>query len=261
MKRNWTTFLLALAGILGFTLCRWTKYTAFDPSTHLALPQARSLPALTLFTVAVPVVVLLAALLLRRSRPQPARTTLYGPPGWPLSLMGTAAGVLFLVGAMGMASGNLTPLLFRRDITHLAGSLAGLALIGGAVAMLWLSAAGRREGARRETVLPLMIGFSLCMWLILFYHDNARDPVVTHYCWQLLTLMAAVLACYYQACLAFDQAKPLRCRVTTAIAAVYSLTSLPFAQSMPQLLLAAGLTLWMFQRSLLVLGGQPAKAT
>ena len=260
MKRNWTTFLLALAGLLGFALCRWTVSTAFDSATRLVLPGTPALMALRIFAVAIPAASVLAALLLRKNRPQPGWATLYGGMNGHLSRLGVVAGALFFAGAMGMASGKLTPLIFQRDISYLAGSLAGLLLIGGSICMIWLSVSGRRGPAGRDSLLPLVIGFGLCLWLILFYHDNARDPVVAHYCWQLLALMASTLACYYQACLAFDRPRPLRCRVTTAVAAVYSLAALPSAQSLPQLLLMAGLALWMLQRSFLVLGGREVEA-
>lgn len=260
MKRIWTTLLLAPAGCLGFALCYWTNLSAYDPLTRLILPGAVSLLVLKAFTAAAAAAALLIARLLRQARPQPDWSTLYGKAPLPLSLLGCAAGVLFLAGALGMTSGNLTPLLAQWDPIRLFGTLAGLFLVGAAVSMLWLSVAAGRGAAQRDSLLPLVIGFSICLWLILFYHDNAQDPVVAHFGWQLLAMSVSVLACYYHACLSFDRPRPLRCRVLTALAAVYSLTALPAAQTIPQFLLMAGLALWMLQRSFLVLGGKPARA-
>lgn len=253
MRSRLTALALALASLLGMCLQRWAIKTAYDPVTRLVLPGEVALTALKVFAFAVPVLALLGALGLKGKK-LPGGRGLYRGTGLPCCLWLVSAGVLTVLG--GGLSLAVDGRLFwlRRGGTLLAACGVDLLLAAGGVCMMWLAIAGRRNRLGDRPLAALIPGFAGCFWLIFFYHSHSRDPVVTHYCWILLALMASILAFYHQAGYSFGRPHPVRAQACTLTAGAYAFTAMLSAEDLFDVLLLAGLGFWMLAHCVLLAG-------
>ena len=234
--------LALAAGFAGAMMQCLALVTAFDATTHLPNPDTPILWVQLIYCILVAV----AALLWGRALTRDTELTWHGQ--WLgqsrfSAAVGGASGALVLVGGCGMAIQSFLNWRFSYDREDLAAAIVGALLALSGVCFFLLSL---RE--RRQSALSLLPGFAVCFWLILFYHTNARDPVVFHYAFLLLALMAAAVALYYQACLCFARPKPSRTVGFTLIAAVFCLQVMPAADDLGARLVLAGLGVWMCQR-------------
>jgi len=257
MKSKLTALGLLLAGFAGGALQVWTQQTAFDPATHLVLEGQASLTALRVFACAVPLLAALASLWLRAKK-SPSSKSLCAGAGWGCRLLGPAAGLLLISGGLMKLVADFPVPPPRMDWLSLGMCGVDLLLALGGGCMIWqaLGAAFRPGWTGRHSLSCLIPGFSVCFWLILFYHNHSRDPVVSHYCWILLALMAAILALYHQAAYSFGRAHPVQAQICTLTAGVYAFTALPSAGEAGDRPLLLGLGLWMLLNSLLIAGGK-----
>lgn len=253
MKSKLTALGLLLAGLAGGALQVWTQQTAFDPATRLVLNGQASLTALRVFAFAVPVLAALASLWLRKKK-SPGSKCLCAGTGWASRLLGPAAGLLAVTGGLMKLAADFPAPPSRMDWLSLGMCGVDLLLALGGGCMIWqsLDDAFRPGWTGRHSLTALIPGFAVCFWLVLFYHDHSRDPVVSHYCWILLALMAAILALYHQAAYSFGRARPMRAQICTLTAGVYAFTALPGAGEVGDRPLLLGLGLWMLLNSLLI---------
>lgn len=236
---------LAAAALAGAALQYWCRGSAFDPATGLVeRPLQPALLALWGFYLAVPVLALLAALPLRGAvPPEEGLYGGFGPVGRGVGVLGGL--LLCAAGALRLAEA-LPPLLafLRAGLNwgRLGGCAVNALLCAGGAGLVWL-ALGR--GAKGRSLAALLPGFGVCFWLVVFYHNETRDPVLARYVWTLLALMAAVLALYHQAAWGFGRPAPVRTQWFTLTAGVWALAALPGAGTLAEGLGLAGLGCWM----------------
>lgn len=87
------------------------------------------------------------------------------------------------------------------------------------------------------SVLPVLF-FSL--WLVFFYKDNSKNPVLWQYCMQTLAIVGCLLASFRMSSYVFYRAKPRKCIYACALALTISLTVLMDNASAAARLLFAG---------------------
>ena len=231
--------------LAGAALQCWSLATGYEPGTGLPIAGAPALTALTVFAVAVPVLALLLSLPLRGGRTARPEGLYAGIP-LPGSLLGALSGGLTAAAGVLLLLRDLPAALNRPQILDIGVCAVDLLLVLGGGSMVWMALSARKEGRTAgHSLAALLPGFAGCFRLVIFYHNHSRDPVVAHYCWMLLALMAAILALYYQAGFSFDHPRPLRAMTCTMTAAIYAFTALPASESLADALLLAGLGLWM----------------
>ena len=231
--------------LAGAALQLWSLTSAFDPGTGLPVTGAPALTALLIFAIAAPVLALLLSLPLRGERTG-CPEGLYAGMALPDWFLGIFSGVLTCAGGALLLVRDLPGVLKRPQLLDIGVCGVDLLLVLGGGAMIWMAQSSRRDGrTARHSLAALLPGFAGCFRLVIFYHNHSRDPVVAHYCWMLLALMAAILALYYQAGFSFDHPRPLRAMTCTMTAAIYAFTALPASESPADALLLAGLGLWM----------------
>ena len=244
MKSKLTGLGLLCAGLIGTGLRLWTLKTAYEPSTKLTISGSVSLIVLIAYAIAIPFLALAFAILLEKKATYSGLTR-------PMGRLGTAAAIVLSVGSFLRLIGNIG-LVIGRGTTWPVAVVDGLMLVG-SLCMVWMSLTGQEPVDHcHNRPYPLIPGFAGCLALVVFYQNNSRDPVVTHYCWMLLCLMACILALYHQASYAFDNPHPVRTLWATLTAGIYALLALPDAEGASDILLLIGIALWMLQRSMLI---------
>lgn len=232
---------LAAAALAGAALQYWCRSSAFDPATGLVeLPLQPALLALWGFYLAVPVLALPAALPLRGTAHQ--GESLYGGFGPFGRGVGVLGGLLLCAAGVLRLAESLPALLAGLNWGGLGSCAVNVLLCAGGGGLIWL-ALGR--GAKGRSLAALLPGFGVCFWLVVFYHNETRDPVLARYVWTLLALMAAVLALYHQAAWGFGRPAPVRTQWFTLTAGVWALAALPGADTLAEGLGLAGLGCWM----------------
>ena len=249
MKSKLTGLGLLCAGLIGTGLRLWTLKTAYEPSTKLTISGSVSLIVLIAYAIAIPFLALAFAILLEKKAT--GIGDLYSGLTRPIGRLGTAAAIVLSVGSFLRLIGNIG-LVIGRGTTWPVAVVDGLMLVG-SLCMVWMSLTGQEPVDHcHNRPYPLIPGFAGCLALVVFYQNNSRDPVVTHYCWMLLCLMACILALYHQASYAFDNPHPVRTLWATLTAGIYALLALPDAEGASDILLLIGIALWMLQRSMLI---------
>lgn len=198
MNRKSTAFSVVL-GLLGLGLHGWAKASGFTPGTRLPIPQNPVWLALLMFTLLVPLLALLLALPLRRRKiddPQSLYTS-----ATPLGRTAGVLGGLFLAGgSVAAAAEQIRLLRFQPSSPDIVPLVVFVLLILSGLVMLYTAIRTPQRLPGAEIMLP---GFAVAFLLIQFYHAHAQDPVVEHYCWVLLGLMALALGLCLSAGYAF----------------------------------------------------------
>lgn len=165
-----------------------------------------------------------------------------------LILAGLAASGFSALELLGLS--ELGALQAARVLVAIAAGIVGLVL------MAVLGAQGNR--AAIPAVVPV---FWLCLWLVAAHvGEQAANPVLLSYVYQLFALAALLLSFYYIAGYAFLQERPGRLMFSSSAAVYFTLVTLPDSSwSMPEqvVLLALAATVLVYQ---LALSGRPANA-
>ena len=235
MKAKLSALIPIVVGLLGMVLERLMAATAFEAGSGLAVPGAKAIVLLAAFFVLILLLALAASLPMRGRKA--VMENMYHIGAYGL--------VLGIFAALCVMAGGVLQLL--QGTAQKAELAAAVLLIAAGIGMFWLAMRGSRT-CGTASVWELLPGFGCCLWLICFYQDNARDPEITHYCWSLLAMMAILLALYLQARCAFGGGYRGRTLALTICAVVFGIAVLPEAESAGELLLTAGLSLWLLRR-------------
>ena len=227
-------------GAAGLALRRWELATAFEPPEagfRLHIPGSPATYAL----ICLSAVLLLAFLLLSRGK----HRAFSGGYGAAFAAKGntlyiTAAvlsGFLLLCSAvlnfMGLPAAYQTALEMV-SYTHAnpVFSVLPRVLLGimSAAAFLCtlITARGnyRGEGKGRYSGSLLVPAYACCIWLIAAYQVRAGDPVTLDYIYELLAIIASLLAFYFIAGFSFEKAKTTRACLFSALGVYFSLVTL-----------------------------------
>ena len=102
-----------------------------------------------------------------------------------------------------------------------------------AVSVVVLALAGYRGKSGSEAMLAsFVIVLFICLYLIIFYKENAADPVLVKFVYDYLGVCAAALSGYYLAGYAFGRSKPRATVFFSAAGAYLCLTALAGTDSM-----------------------------
>ncbi len=245
MREKSSAPALVLLGLVGLLLQLWSQLTAYDRLTNLPLSGAPALLALRALAVAAPVIALILAIPLPGQRGcLPGGLYADLPPA--ACVVGCLSGGLTAAGGLLQLWQSLPAFLDDRQGLSLAACGVDALLTLAGAAMLWMSLASRRQGREtRHSLAALLPGFAGCFWLVFYYHDHSQDPVVEHYCWLLLCLMAAILAFYFQAGYSFGRVRPVWALTFSLTAGVYAFAALPTGDGVSDVLLLCGIGLWM----------------
>ena len=239
MRRKLTLPMLVLLSAAGVALQYWNQAAGYD-ELNLPIPGTPSLLATRVFAlVCLGVALWLASDVLGCKAPDGGLFAKLGGPGMAL---GSVAGILTAIGGLGKV---LQALPAARQLGGIMACLVYLLLVGAGVAMVWLALSPKRPDQSGPALAPLVPGFAGCFWLAAFYHANSQDPVVSHYGWVLLGLMAFILASYYQAGWSFDRRRPFRAMALSALAVLLLFFALPTAGNWSDLAVLGGFGLWM----------------
>ena len=188
MQKNSLKIIPALVGgIIAFFLRRRQLSVIFSSGTGLAARGKAISWILILFCAAFAVYTLLSAGRCRVS--EKARPFGFGTAGKTLSLL---AGLLLIV-----SGGFVAVVLGKREADVLILLLGIFALLAGLAAAglgLW-----QKAGASLRSLFSAVPALFFCVWLIVFYRQNANDPALWSFGPQALAIAASALAWFYAA--------------------------------------------------------------
>ena len=212
--------LLALVGGAGgFLLRRWELATVFDSN---GLPTLWSAPSLLL--IALSVVLTVAFILLVR---KPAHVPADYAEGFSagnnwlyLMAMAFAACALLMAGILGLRSHILFgPGQLLTTLTDLFCLLSFFCVLSAALANF-------RGSTQRFDLLLLAPGYTFCLWLVCSYQEQASDPVVLDYVYQMLAIICSLIGMYFSAGYSFGRPKFRRCAVFSLLGIFFTLVTL-----------------------------------
>lgn len=203
---------ITLAGsAAGFFLRRWELATAFEPGTNLPIA---GMPA-TWALIALSLVMAGAILLLSLGR------HFAFPGGYDQAFRSASphyAAVTITAGFLLGAGGVLKLIQFPADLQAyqaLSGQvlfsflprllLVALCLAAALCIILTARNNYRGEGGGARSALLLVPPYAGCLWLITAYQTRAADPVLVDYIYQILAIVAILLALYDMAGFSFEK--------------------------------------------------------
>lgn len=232
--------LAVAGGAAGFAIRRWELATAFEPleaGFRLHIPGAPATWAL----ICLSAVMLLAFLLLSRGKHRPfaggygaafaARgNTLYITAAVLsafLLLCSAALNFLGLGAAYGAAQAAAATTHINPVFSVLPRFLLGV-LSGAAFFSTLYTARGNYRGTGKGKYSgPLLVpAYACCIWLIAAYQVRAGDPVTLDYIYELLAIIASLLAFYFIAGFSFEKAKTTRACLFSGLGVYFSLVTL-----------------------------------
>ncbi|MDO5783942.1 MAG: hypothetical protein Q4P20_02635 [Eubacteriales bacterium] len=233
MKRNFYLIFILVAGLCGAALrCTCLLY-GYEAET--GLPKEGYLPAMLL--VALTAIVVIVAAVLSRTWFQPCAEKsfeqLFGGMPW--------SGILCLLCGIGMAVFSVQGILWLPDQLAEQYLFEGneiimpSPLITGATALVWvLSFAagmcvivlsvwqrGKKPAGKRTGLLTTIPMFWCCLDLIMVYHQNSGNPVLSDYSYTLLLIIAVMTAFYSMGGFLYAAKRPAARFFASAGVAVY----------------------------------------
>lgn len=237
-----------VGGAIGFFLRRQELLTAFEPDTGLPIEGMPVTWALIALSEAVAVVLLLLCLGVGRGF-RGGYDEAFGARDVAPYMMGMTAGA-FLTAAAGALLLLKLPGLYAQAEAQSSGfpmfSLVPMALLSvlclaSAWSMLMLGKNNYRGEAKGKYSAYLLIpSYTCCMWLIVSYQEHSGDPIILDYVYQLFSVIAAVLGCYFLSGFGFGRSWPAAAAFFSAEAMYFALVTLADAHEPAFLLLYAG---------------------
>ena len=224
---------LALAlsgGVGGFLLRRWELAAAFDEN-GLAIGGA----APTLLLIALSAVLAGAFFLLcRKPRYVPSDySQAFGAQNnWPyLIAMTLSAAMLLVAGLLGLKNAM---------VSFNCGLLCKLTCAMCILSFFCVLTAAwtNFRGKPLTYSLPLLVpGYTLCLWLVNAYQQQAAEPVVLIYVYEVLAIICALLGLYFSAGYSFGRPKFCRCAVFSLLGIYFILVTLADPHTTPDRLM------------------------
>lgn len=212
--------LLALmGGAGGFFLRRWELATVFEENGLATLWCPASLAL-----IALSVIVALAFILLcRKPKHTPANynEAFSAQHSWPyLVVMTLAAAMLLIAGVFGLRNGLLY------GIGGLLGKLTNAMCILSFFCVLAAAWSNFHDKPLRYSLTLLAPGYTFCLWLVCAYQEQAADPVVLDYVYEILAIICTLLGMYFAAGYSFGRPKGRRCAVFSLLGIYFTLVTL-----------------------------------
>ena len=237
-----------VGGAIGFFL-RWLELaTAFEPDTGLPIEGMPVTWALIALSAAVAVVLLLLCLGVGKGFEGGYDQAFRARDAAPY-MMGMTAGA-FLTAAAGVLLLLKLPRLYAEASLETSGfpmfSLVPMVLLAvlclcSAWSMLMLGKNNYRgEEKGKYSAWLLIPAYTCCMWLIVSYQEHSGDPIILDYVYQLFSVIAAVLGCYFLSGFGFGRSRPAAAAFFSAEAMYFALVTLADAHEPAFLLLYAG---------------------
>lgn len=240
--------IAVVGGGAGFALRRWELATAFEPDTGLPIEGMPVTWALIALSAAVAVVLLLLCLGVGKGFEGGYDQAFRARDAAPY-MMGMTAGA-FLTAAAGVLLLLKLPRLYAEASLETSGfpmfSLVPMVLLSvlclaSAWSMLMLGKNNYRgEEKGRYSAWLLIPAYTCCMWLIVSYQEHSGDPIILDYVYQLFSVIAAVLGCYFLSGFGFGRSRPAAAAFFSAEAMYFALVTLADAHEPAFLLLYAG---------------------
>ena len=237
-----------VGGAIGFFLRRLELATAFEPDTGLPIEGMPVTWALIALSAAVAVVLLLLCLGVGKGFEGGYDQAFRARDAAPY-MMGMTAGA-FLTAAAGVLLLLKLPRLYAEAEAGTSGfpmfSLAPMVLLAvlclcSAWSVLMLGKNNYRgEGKGKYSAWLLIPAYTCCMWLIVSYQEHSGDPIILDYVYQLFSVIAAVLGCYFLSGFGFGRSRPAAAAFFSAEAMYFALVTLADAHEPAFLLLYAG---------------------
>ncbi len=219
MKRNHYVLMIVLAGVAGAVLRGLSIVQGLEEGT--GLPVSGSVPSLVLKLLCA--AVLLAAVFLTRKIWKSGKDTSYemaiGDIGNAARKINRVLGAALVgVGVCGLCRmpsmiAERTPDLDYAEISQGLGipSIAAMAalwlllVLSGSLLQSFTLRQDGRKGSKAQGMKVLAPMFWACLNLILTYHENSANPVMSDYAYELLLSVAIMAAFYAIACLFFSE--------------------------------------------------------
>ena len=237
-----------VGGAIGFFLRRLELATAFEPDTGLPIEGMPVTWALIALSAAVAVVLLLLCLGVGKGFEGGYDQAFRARDAAPY-MMGMTAGA-FLTAAAGVLLLLKLPRLYAEASLETSGfpmfSLVPMVLLSvlclaSAWSMLMLGKNNYRgEEKGRYSAWLLIPAYTCCMWLIVSYQEHSGDPIILDYVYQLFSVIAAVLGCYFLSGFGFGRSRPAAAAFFSAEAMYFALVTLADTHEPAFLLLYAG---------------------
>ena len=249
MRKELVLPVTAIAGgAIGFFLRRLELATAFEPDTGLPIEGMPVTWALIALSAAVAVVLLLLCLGVGKGFEGGYDQAFRARDAAPY-MMGMTAGA-FLTAAAGVLLLLKLPRLYAEASLETSGfpmfSLVPMVLLAvlclcSAWSMLMLGKNNYRgEEKGKYSAWLLIPAYTCCMWLIVSYQEHSGDPIILDYVYQLFSVIAAVLGCYFLSGFGFGRSRPAAAAFFSAEAMYFALVTLADAHEPAFLLLYAG---------------------
>ena len=249
MRKELVLPVTAIAGgAIGFFLRRLELATAFEPDTGLPIQGMPVTWALIALSAAVAVALLLLCLGVGKGFEGGYDQAFRARDAAPY-MMGMTAGA-FLTAAAGVLLLLKLPRLYAEASLETSGfpmfSLVPMVLLAvlclcSAWSMLMLGKNNYRgEEKGKYSAWLLIPAYTCCMWLIVSYQEHSGDPIILDYVYQLFSVIAAVLGCYFLSGFGFGRSRPAAAAFFSAEAMYFALVTLADAHEPAFLLLYAG---------------------
>ena len=171
----------------------------------------------------------------------------------------TAARVLLVLAGLTATGFSALEILSPTEMGALETVRVLVAMVSGVIGLVLMAALGTK--GNRAAIAAVVPVFWLCLWLVSAHvGDQAANPVLLSYVYQLFALAALLLSFYYIAGYAFLQERPGRLMFSSSTAVYFTLVTLPDNWSTPQraVLLALAITVLVYQ---LALCNRPAQTS
>lgn len=243
-----------LGGIAGFALRRWELAMAYDPELRLMgeCPATWMLWALGAILL---VLFSLSCLRMGRERRSPNQW-FYLPRTGYMTLVVCAGFLLMVAGLVGFWQQQT---LYQKELVAMLCYV--LCLVGGGCVLMTGQAVYRGRWSRNTSILIMGPSFCTLVWLVATYQENARQPEVGLFVWQILSACAVVLALYGMVTLAVGRGGAGRTCVFTLMGISLSVVTLADGHDLADTLLYLFALIYLTAQAYLLLGSTPAGQT
>jgi hypothetical protein len=223
--------LLALvAGVVGFFLRRTEVDTVFNPVTGLASTDAPvTILLIGLSALAVVGAAVFAAAISRRYKAETEYTRAFAPRGFLYLAVSFLLGLVWLASAAWYfvekraAALSAMPAGFAGRVSVVDFIFTVLAALSAISVIILARGAYKGKGGSEMLLFSVIPPVFFCFWLVILYKENAANPVLLAYCYQVLAIAAATLGYYFSAGFVFGKAVTGRA-IASILAAVYFCT-------------------------------------
>lgn len=247
--------LAVVGGVGGFFLRRWELSTAFD-SNGLALAGA---PATVLLLLLSALAALALALLCRGSKAElKSHCDAFSAQGnWPWLIIAAVSAVCLVAAAVL----GLRQTLSVEGVFSLHGLLWLMEVVSFAC-IIQVILSNFRAKPESYSMLLLIPAYTCCLWLVSAYQQQAADPVILDYVYEMFAIICALLGFYFTAGFSFGRGRIWPCAFFSLLSIYFSLVTLADGHSTAVRLLFLFVILYQFANvTALLLHAFPVKGS